>query len=320
MIKSEPSKSVAAPAVALDKSQNFLLKDDLKGLSPAEKAKFYLDLCTYAGIDPITKPFGIYDLSGREVLYIKATGADQLAIRNKVSRFIVPQEVLEGGVVVKKDFVVVGDGKQDEHYLVKVRAERKIDGEMVFIEDVAMVRIWQEKKYGGQSKGWIIDSNAYMKAVTKAMRRSTLKLVGLHMPTEDDIEDMKHAKEMNLATGNIVGGSGDGDILDMAFPSPQSGFKTMREMVNHKGDEELLKVKKALQDAKDKENLSEQWNTILERITEYCKREGITDAEIQRDNQVAAQKRGAQAPGGRGANDRGAQQIQRPGAQSKGKG
>lgn len=258
----------------------FLLMDGLKGLAPEEKIDYYKKLCTHYGLDPITKPFGVFDMNGREDLYIKSTAFDQLCAREKVSRKILQQEVeTKTGAVMKKDFVVLG-ANYDEQYLVKIECSRKVDGELVVVEDVAVVPAWYEKtKWVGSgtnrskvSAGWGLDDTALMKSITKAYRRGAAKLINLPVMLEDDARAMGDdatIKELNLQTGTPVGGDGAGHPLMMALPAPYLGATNLKELESNKGIEILYKLQKDLKKSKDDGKISEQWAAILERLDTY---------------------------------------------------
>lgn len=262
-----------ATTQSLQKQENFILKDDLKGLSGPEKTKFYLDLCSHLGLSPITKPFGIYDFQGKEVLYIKADAFDQLCAKQKVSRRIVQQQVATANGIINQDFVTMGDGN-DQTYLVKVEASITVDGEKVFAEDIAEVPVKEEKfewtGWGNDrkkvSKGMHRNTNALMKAITKAYRRAAKKLISVgSVLLEDDLETSTNARDLNLSTGDVVGGPSEKNPLDVALPAKWKGFSTLKE-IDEKDSELLSVLFKELTEAKATKGLSEQWNTVLQVI------------------------------------------------------
>jgi len=256
----------------LSKSEAFVLKDDLKSLTSEQKKDFYLDLCNYLGISSITKPFGIYEFQGKEVLYIKADAFDQLCAKNKVSRKIMQQEVATPHGIIKQDFVMMGEGK-DQAYLVKVEASIKVDGELVVAEDIAEVLINEEKfewsgSYGSKtkvSKGYSRNTNALMKAVTKAYRRAAKKLISLGpVMLEDDVE-REGMRDLNLQNGAVVGGSNQKDVLDVALPKAWKGFNNLSE-IDKQDSEKLFELYTEL---KSKQNLPEEWKSVLEVLNNY---------------------------------------------------
>ncbi len=270
-MKALDTRPISSPS-DLAKQESFILKDDLKGLTGAEKTKFYIDLCNYIGLSPITKPFGIYEFQGKEVLYIKADAFDQLCAKNKVSRRILSQDVVTQAGIIKQDFIIMGEGNE-QAYLVKVEASRMIDGEKVLAEDVSVVPVLEEqfKWVGGsrQSQGYKKNFNSLMKAITKAYRRAAKKLISLgSVILEDDIEDQASVRDLNLETGDVVGGKNEGDILDIALPTAWRGFKTLKEI--DMIDAALLDtLEKELIKSKETKGLSEGWKTVLERIDQH---------------------------------------------------
>lgn len=256
----------------LSKSEAFVLKDDLKSLTSEQKKDFYLDLCAYLGISSITKPFGIYEFQGKEVLYIKADAFDQLCAKNKVSRKIMQQEVATPHGIIKQDFVMMGEGK-DQAYLVKVEASIKVDGELVVAEDVAEVLINEEKfewsgTYGNKtkvSKGFSRNTNALMKAVTKAYRRAAKKLISLGpVMLEDDVE-REGMRDLNLQNGAVVGGPNKKDILDLALPRVWKGFNNLKD-IDNTDSEKLFELYTELS---NKTELSEEWKSVLVFLDKY---------------------------------------------------
>lgn len=262
------------PPQDLTKKQNFLLKDDLKGLTPEEKTKFYLDLCSFLGLSPITKPFGIYEFQGKETLYIKADAFDQLCAKNKVSRKIVPQQIVTQHGVANQDFILLGEGNE-QTYLVKVEASIKVDGELVVAEDIAEVLIKEEKfewrGFGNDKKkvsiGFHRNTNALMKAITKAYRRAAKKLISLGaVLLEDDLSDSSGIREINLQNGEVIGGKNKKDILDLALPAPWKGFTNLREL-DDQDSEKLHTLFVELETAKrSAKGLTEQWGTVFEKL------------------------------------------------------
>lgn len=262
-----------SPAIiqAQQKEENFLLKDDLISLTSAEKAKFYKDLCTHIGVDPITKPFGLYSLQGKEVLYIKANCFDQLCAKNRVSRKIIPQDVIIGEKVIKQDFVTMGDPSifSEVCYLVKVEASKIIEGEKVTAEDIAQVPQFEWNKF---DKKWTRNNNALMKAVTKGYRRAAQKLISIgSVLLEDDLDkEQGQIREISEA-GESVGGP-TLDKLDIRLPKSYLGCQTLKELMLKHGDESLQVLDQKL----NKEPVSEEWKTIRQAINAYFDLQQVT--------------------------------------------
>lgn len=280
------------PKTAADR---LILKEDLKGLSPEEKASYYRDLCAHMGLDEVTKPFGVYDEGGREKLYIKAVAFDMLCAKNRVSRLRVPQQAETAkGEIIEKTFTVIGENF-DQLYFVIVKAIRKIDGEEVSVEDVATVPVYEPKYVWKKSQtsdknyreeaGHKIDENALMTAFTKAYRRAAQKLLGLgSVLLEDDVQEQRRKnadqpgvqKELNLDTGTVVGGK-PSHLLDIALPSVYGGAKTLKELERYKGTDALVSLESQLKKQRDEGKIAESWRTILEVLEKYHKE--VEDAE-----------------------------------------
>lgn len=69
--------------------ESFVVRGDLSGLSPTERAKFYVQMCEGLGLNPSAQPFAFLRLNGKEVLYATRGATDQLAAIHRVNREIV---------------------------------------------------------------------------------------------------------------------------------------------------------------------------------------------------------------------------------------
>lgn len=138
---------------------NLVLKGDLTGLTNEQKVDYYGKFCERLGLDPLTQPFKILKLQGKEVLYCDRSGAQQLNKLHKVSHEIKSRE------------------KADNLYIVTCRASMP-DGR--FTESIGAVNIEGLK---GEAL-----SNMMMKGETKAKRRATLDLLGLGILEEQEMD------------------------------------------------------------------------------------------------------------------------------------
>ena len=142
--------------------EQFIVRGDLSVLTPDDKAKHYLWVCERVGLDPATKPFEYLKLNGREVLYCKREGTDQLRKVHSVAVQITNRE------------------RVDDVYVVSAKAtlpDGRID------ESQGAVTI-------GNLKGDAL-ANAIMKAETKAKRRVTLSIIGLGMLDESELDTVQ---------------------------------------------------------------------------------------------------------------------------------
>jgi len=143
---------------------NLVMKGDLSGLTPDQKVRYYNAICYRLGLDPLTQPFKLLQLSGKEVLYCDRSGAQQLNNLHKVSHRIMAREVLQGCYIVSTQ-AFLPNGRQTE--------------------SIGAVPISNLK---GESL-----CNAFMKAETKSKRRSTLDLLGLGMLDETEVSSIPDA-------------------------------------------------------------------------------------------------------------------------------
>ena len=141
-----------------------VIKGDLSGLSSDQKVEYYRMFCQRLGLDPLTQPFKLLKLQGKEVLYCDRSGAQQLNKLHNVSHEI---KTREAGA---------------DLYIVTCRASLP-DGR--YTESIGAVNI---KGLSGDNL-----ANAMMKGETKAKRRATLDLLGLGILDETETETIKDA-------------------------------------------------------------------------------------------------------------------------------
>lgn len=140
---------------------SLVIKGDLSGLDNAAKVQYYKMFCERLGLDPLTQPFKLLNLSGKQVLYCDRSGAQQLNKIHSVSHEVRSREMIEAAGV----------------YQVTARASLP-NGR--FTDSIGAVNITGLK---GEAY-----ANAIMKAETKAKRRSTLDLLGLGILDETETE------------------------------------------------------------------------------------------------------------------------------------
>jgi hypothetical protein len=145
---------------------NLVLKGDLTGLQPAQKVQYYKLFCERLGLDPITQPFKLLKLNGKEILYCDRSGAQQLNKIHSVSHEVRSRELIEAAGV----------------YQVTARASLPAGR---FTDSIGAVNI-----QGLKGDAY---ANAIMKAETKAKRRSTLDLLGLGILDETETETIPGA-------------------------------------------------------------------------------------------------------------------------------
>lgn len=136
-----------------------VLAGDLSKMSDPQKVQYYMAYCERLGLNPLSQPFKILKLQGKEIMYATKDCTDQLRKRDGISIVSLASELL-------------GD-----IYQVTATAKNK-DGKMD--SDIGAVSI-------AGLRGEAL-ANAYMKATTKAKRRVTLSISGLGIPDESEIE------------------------------------------------------------------------------------------------------------------------------------
>lgn len=141
---------------------NLVLKGDIAGLNSTQRVQYYNTLCTNLGIDPLTQPFSIIKLQGKETLYANKNCTQQLSKVYKISHELVKTERIE------------------DVYAVTMRAK---DDQGRFTDEIGAVTI-------GSIKGDAL-ANALMKASTKAKRRAVLAFCGLGMLDESELETVR---------------------------------------------------------------------------------------------------------------------------------
>ena len=178
-------QTTALAQISDDTLSKLVLNGDLSQLSAPQRVEYYKLYCGRLGLDPATQPFKILKLQGRETLYADRGCAQQLNNSRGISHKILARENINGV------------------FMVTARAETA-DGR--YTESIGAVTIEGLK---GEAL-----CNAFMKAETKAKRRSTLDLVGLGITDESEIHSIPSVR---TATINLD----DGSVVDEPAPAPQ---------------------------------------------------------------------------------------------------
>lgn len=158
---------------------NLVLKGDLTGLTNEQKVDYYGKFCERLGLDPLTQPFKILRLQGKEVLYCDRSGAQQLNKLYGVSHEVKSRETM------------------NELYVVTARASMPDR----FTDSIGAVNI---KGLSGDNL-----ANAMMKAETKAKRRATLDLLGLGILDETETETIPNAIKVDPIPNSVFQKSAD---------------------------------------------------------------------------------------------------------------
>jgi len=147
---------------------NLILNGDLSKMDNVMKTDYYNQFCKALNLNPLTKPFQLLKLSGKEVLYATKDCTEQLRKLNGVSVVELVQEMKEGLCITK----------------CKVQ-----DSALRYDIATGAVNI---KGISGDAL-----ANAIMKSETKAKRRATLSVCGLGMLDESEIETIDNAQKVN---------------------------------------------------------------------------------------------------------------------------
>lgn len=146
---------------------SIVLNGDISKLTPNQKVAYYKQFCDRLGLDPLSQPFKLLRLNGKELLYCDRSGAQQLNKLHKVSHEIKARETVSGCYVVTAQ-ASTPEGRHTE--------------------SIGAVPI-------DNLRGDAL-CNAMMKAETKAKRRATLDLLGLGILDELETEAIPNAQRI----------------------------------------------------------------------------------------------------------------------------
>ena len=166
--------------------ESLVARGDVSGLAPAERARYYVQLCQSLGLSAAAQPLAYLKLNGKEVLYATRGATDQLAAIHKLNR-----EIIEGPKVI--------DLAGTKLVYAVCRATHPNGRVETATATVPLVD----------------PMNVLMKAETKAKRRATLSILGLGILDECELETIPaHARETPR------GALGGGEAQPGAEPEP----------------------------------------------------------------------------------------------------
>ena len=206
---------------------SLIINGDISRLTPLQKVNYYRQVCDKLGLDPLSQPFRILKLNGREIMYCDRGGAQQLNKLHKVSHEIRTRETVSGCYVVTAQ-ASTPDGRKTE--------------------SLGAVPIYNMR--GEQL------CNAMMKAETKAKRRATLDLLGLGILDETEITPQDPLKgEMGIDV-DLLGSNNASAAHEEAHPDgiPTSVFLSLKGLT------------KAVAQCNNEEELLQLYNDNKERI------------------------------------------------------
>ena len=185
--------------------ESVVCRGDLSQLGPADRARFYVQMCEGLGLNPHSQPFAFLRLNGKEILYATRGATDQLAAMHRVTRKIIdgPKVVDLGGTKVVWCTA--------EASMPNGRTETSI-ATLPFVDPV----------------------NVMMKAETKAKRRVTISILGLGMLDETELETIPPGVQepgggVDLALAGRPSGA-------PAEPAPVDALDAFRKVVAECGD------------------------------------------------------------------------------------
>jgi hypothetical protein len=175
--------------------ESLAIKGDLSGLNPQQKVLYYNTLCERLSLDPLTQPFNLLKVQGKEILYANRSCTDQLAMTKNITRSIISREKVQDVYVVTCRATMPGGRSEEAVGAVSIQG----------------------------LKGDVL-ANAIMKAETKAKRRVTLSICGLGMTDESEIDTIPGAEPIDMTNVTPVmsedtNSVGLKEAIDGAFPS-----------------------------------------------------------------------------------------------------
>lgn len=139
--------------------ESIVLRGDLSGLGPNERARFYTQMCEGLGLNPHAQPFAFLKLNGKEVLYATRGATDQLAAIHRLNR-----EIIDGPKVID-----LAGTKLVYAVCRATHPNGRVETATATVPLVDPV-------------------NVLMKCETKAKRRATLSILGLGVLDEMELE------------------------------------------------------------------------------------------------------------------------------------
>lgn len=225
-------RAVSSPGTAIqkripelpDRIETLLMQGDLTGLSVPERLTFYKSLCRSLGLNPLTRPFEYIvftdrdqddetqgQAKGKMMLYARADCAAQLRKIYHVGTTVTSrQRNGEFFEVVAETYIHHPEGKRTDSSI-----------------GVVWLKKWKSKN--GQSS--LVDlsgrelANAMMKAETKAKRRATFSICGLHILDETELEDLTSVHYEVTESGRVV------EVLPAADPALERYEQREREQI-----------------------------------------------------------------------------------------
>lgn len=164
--------------------EQVVIQGDLSKLQPAERVRYYREVCQSLGLNELTRPFEYITLNGKLTLYARKDATDQLRGIRGVSVTRLERERIDDLYVVTA-YAADKSGRQDS--AIGAVHVKGLQGEAL--------------------------ANALMKAETKAKRRVTLSLCGLGWSDETEVPDIPSVQ-------TIVVDTNTGEVVEERKPVP----------------------------------------------------------------------------------------------------
>lgn len=178
--------------------ESLVLRGDLSGLAPQDRARYYVQMCEGLGLNPSAQPFAFLRLNGKEVLYATRGATDQLAALHSINR-----EIIDGPKIVD------------------------IAGTKVAY-CVARASMTNGRSETATATLPVVDpANLYMKLETKAKRRATLSILGLGLLDEMELETIpKNVQEPGggVDFSQLAAPRADDALDAVEVPAPLASF------------------------------------------------------------------------------------------------
>lgn len=243
--------------------EKVILNGDLAELAPADRVRYYNEICKSLGLNPLTQPFQYIKLNGKLTLYARKDATEQLRKINKISITKIEEKI---GNDIYRVFAYAVDANGNTDVATGAVNIKGLSGENL--------------------------ANAMMKAETKAKRRVTLSMAGLGWLDESEISSIADAKVYSVdkvhaessvkalenspqlidieAFKNILGSQNNMVDLQKEFAKAWSSIKTNFTEEEVMRDDALNQIKSCYEGckekllAKEKEQLKEHDDFISE--------------------------------------------------------
>lgn len=220
--------------------ESIVLRGDISGLGPRERAAYYITMCERLGLDPYTKPFEFLRLNGKEVMYANKGCADQLARIHNVTRRIVDGPKVIDLAGTKLVYCVC------EASLPNGRVETATA--TLPLADPTMV---------------------LMKAETKAKRRATLGILALAMLDETEVESIPSERREPGGGVDLARATDPVDATVEALGHPLDAFHAaLPALTGSDAGVALWAEHRAALNAAQEDERKDAWAELVKRVVE----------------------------------------------------